>query len=204
MFLRVLPLPQVIFSDEKRFCLYNDGPIRVWRKRIDKYKQDCVRGQKKFSKSIMMHLAIKYNGQTRLTRCTNRQDSQSYQDNILTPNLNFIRRVGAQDRRNPIVFQQDGASCHTSRSTERFLANHRVDVLQNWPANSPDLNPVEHCWSWLARKLVGQKFDTEDALEKAVRDAWATRPPTLIPHLYASMVRRLTAVLVKRGGPTKY
>lgn len=176
----------------------------MWRKRVDKYKQGCTREQKKFSKSIMMHLMIKHNGQARLTRCNNRQDSSSYQTVVLQPNLNFIRRVGAQNNRSTIVFQQDGASSHTSLSTQRYLRNRRVKVLENWPPNSPDLNPVEHCWAWLAKKLVGQKFDSEEALERAIRETWDTRPASFIPHLYASMVRRLTSVVVARGCATKY
>jgi hypothetical protein len=63
---------------------------------------------------------------------------------------------------------------------------------------------VEHCWAWLAKKLVGQKFDTEDDLEKAIRDAWDTRPASLIPNLFGSMVRRLSAVVVARGAATRY
>eukprot|EP00667_Euglena_gracilis_P019348 EG_transcript_20711 len=80
-----------------------------------------------------MHLMIKHNGQARLTRCDHRQDSTSYQTVVLQPNLNFIRRVGAQDRRNPIVYQHDGASSHTSLATQRYLRNHRVQILPNWP-----------------------------------------------------------------------
>ena len=110
----------------------------------------------------------------------------------------------AQDRRNPIVYQHNGASSHTSLATQRYLRNHRVKILPNWPPNSPDLNPVEHCWAWLAKKSVGQKFDTEDGLEKAIRDAWDTRPASLIPNLFGSMVRRLSAVVVARGAATRY
>ena len=53
------------------------------------------------------------------------QNSASYQATILTPNLNFIRRVG--QRGGPAyVYMQDGAPCHTFRSTMAFLAAHRV------------------------------------------------------------------------------
>ena len=104
----------------------------------------------------------------------------------------------------PAVFQQDGASSHTSRSTQAFLAAQRVNVLPNWPANSPDLNLVEHCWTWIAKQLVGQSFTTEAALEDAIVAAWASRPPTLIPNLYNYMVRRLTAVMTSRGDVTRY
>ena len=129
----------------------------------------------------MMWLCIEASGRAKLALCSQVQDSQAYQDDVLTPNLNFIRVTGPDRGRTPIIFMQDGASCHTSISTRKFLAENRVKVLQNWPANSPDLNPVENCWSWLARRLVGQKFETEAALEEAIRKEWEQRQPTLIP-----------------------
>ena len=91
----------------------------------------------------------------------------SYQSEVLQPTLTFIRAG---------VFQQDGASSHTSASTRAFLASKGVNVLPEWPANSPDLNPVEHCWAWLASQLVGQAFGSEDELEAAIRAAWARSP----------------------------
>ena len=102
------------------------------------------------------------------------------------------------------VFQQDGASSHTSASTRAYLAAKGVNELPDWPANSPDLNPVEHCWAWLANQLVGESFRSEDELEAAIRAAWARKPPGFIPKLFGSMVRRLTAVVVARGAHTRY
>ena len=99
---------------------------------------------------------------------------------------------------------QDGAPSHTSRATVAFLAEQGVKVLLNWPPNSPDLNPVEHCWSWISRQLVGMRFSSAAELEAAVRQAWASKPSDLIPKLYGSMVRRLTAVQVAKGCATKY
>ena len=115
-----------------------------------------------------------------------------------------IGRGGQGQARPPVVFQQDGAPSHTSPSTLSFLAAQRVQVLPNWPANSPDLNLVENCWAWISRQLIGQIFTTEDALESAIRAAWDHRPPTLIPNLHNSMVRRLTAVMPARGDVTRY
>jgi transposase len=186
---------QVIFSDEKRFAVINDGPVRVWRRRTDRFRQGFVRNCVKHSRSVMMWLAIDSSGRSRLTRCAHRQDSAAYQTQVLQPNLAFIRAG---------VFQQDGASSHTSASTQAYLATKGVSVLPDWPAHSPDLNPVEHCWAWLAKQLVGQSFRSEDELEAAIRAAWASKPPTLLPKLFGSMVRRLTAVIVARGASTRY
>ena len=205
----LLPLlsPQVRFSDEKRFAIYNDGPVRVWRQAGERFKQGMTTGAKKFSKSIMMWLCIAADGSSKLIRCDLRQDSTSYQNTVLTPAMPFIRSVSrttAARRANPIVFMQDGASCHQSASTISFLRRNRVKVLPDWPANSPDCNPVEHCWAWLSKRLVGRSFLTEDDLEAAIRQEWDLRSPNFIPSLYGSMVRHLTAVVVARGAATRY
>lgn len=69
---------------------------------------------------------------------------------------------------------------------------------------SPDLNLVEHCWAKIARGMVGKSFLTKDDLWAGVQQAWSEVPASFVGTLYASMVRRLTAVVVARGGNTKY
>jgi hypothetical protein len=44
-----------------------------------------------------------------------------------------------------ITFQHDNARPHTARVVGHVLNENDVDVLP-WPANMPDLSPIEHVW----------------------------------------------------------
>ena len=47
---------------------------------------------------------------------------------------------------------QDGATPHTARATRALLQTNRVNVLL-WPSCSPYLNPIEHVWDVIGRKV---------------------------------------------------
>ena len=47
---------------------------------------------------------------------------------------------------NYFTYQQDGVPAHCSRQTVAFLCLHVPEFVEpeNWPPNSPDLNPVDY------------------------------------------------------------
>lgn len=64
--------------------------------------------------------------------------------------------------RQPWIFMQDLAPPHNARTTRELLAGKKVRVL-DWAGNSRDLNPIEHVWAYVARRLPRTlPGDTED------------------------------------------
>ena len=95
---------------------------------------------------------------------------------------------------------QDGAACHTSQVSAQFYEEKGIRVLPNWPARSPDLNPIEICFANLKRRVSARHPKNRETLQKAVYDAWLLdTPQSEIDKLVRSFPARCRAV-VEAGG----
>jgi transposase len=50
------------------------------------------------------------------------------------------------------MFMDDNASPHRARIVQHFLQQEAVQTIP-WPAMSPDMNPIEHLWDFIGRKI---------------------------------------------------
>ena len=64
------------------------------------------------------------------------------------------------------VFLQDNAGYHTSPQPMKTLEDLVGDRLIKHPAKSPDLNPMEDMWSYLDRRVKGEKPKTISSLKR--------------------------------------
>ncbi|XP_061520202.1 phosphatidylglycerophosphatase and protein-tyrosine phosphatase 1 isoform X2 [Phycodurus eques] len=99
--------------------------------------------------------------------------------------------------------EQDLAPAHTPRRTKTWFDAHAITVL-DWPANSPDLNPIENRWGIIKRKMRGTRPKNKEELTASIMEIWASITPSQCHRLIASMPRHIGAVIKAKGFPTKY
>ncbi|GFW28309.1 transposable element Tcb1 transposase [Trichonephila clavipes] len=105
----------------------------------------------------------------------------------------------------PFLFQQDNCSIHTSRFAHAWFDEMSVQKLE-WPSKSPDLNPTEHLWDELDRRLRSQpnRPSSLQAHTSAVMDAWKAVPMVTYQKLVESLPKCVQAVIHAKRGPTSY
>ena len=102
-------------------------------------------------------------------------------------------------------FQQDNDPKHISWKAQKWFEDNNIQVL-SWPAQSPDLNPIEHLWDHFKCQL--QKYETSPRgayeLWDRLVEEWNAIAPEVCQNLIESMPRRIQAVIRAKGGHTKY
>ena len=108
-----------------------------------------------------------------------------------------------------VRFLQDRATSHTSVITKRWFNKHgfSVDTIMNWPARSPDLNPIEHVWYPLKRRpnaFFTRPTTKEELEQRIIVTEWYKFTEKGCLKYIDSMPARIKAIIKSKGGPTKY
>lgn len=189
-----------MWSDEKKWNL--DGPDGVKSYWHDLRKEPLYFSRRGFGGgSVMVWAAFTSIGRVKLAFVPKRMNSIHYQFVLRRCLLPFYRR----NRHRQLEFMQDNASIHVSRSTRAWLERHNIAMLE-WPANSPDLNPIENLWGILVRRVYAEnkQYQSVSELKKAIVKAWQEIDQETIDNLILSMDNRIFQVINRKGGPTDY
>ena len=196
----------VVWSDETKInCLGSDGRRYCWVK-ASALPSNLVRPTMKYGGgSIMVWGCMTYAGVGKMTVINGIMDSEMYVDILnrnLIPSMQVLWTFNSSDY---AIFQQDNDPKHTSGLVREWLNWKGINRLA-WPAQSRDLNPIEHLWGLLKRRLGQYPAAPKGQLELMgrVEEEWAKIPPQECQALIDSMPQRIQAVIRAEGGHTKY
>jgi transposase len=196
---------RVIFSDEtriNRFC--SDGLTWCWKRDGTSLQSHQVQEKVKHGGgSIMIWGCMTADGVGFMCKIEGTLNGDLYLD-ILKDELQRTIKYYGLDR-SKVIFQQDNASCHKTAEVRRWLDSKSFKVLE-WPAQSPDLNPLETLWAIVKRRL--NEFETPPSgmleLWERIEQIWNEVSPETCRELIKSMPKRIEAVLRAKGRWTNF
>ena len=180
---------EIIFTDECRIVLYPkiNPKINVIRlnsedkKNIHTFEVNKKRTyfRPKYETSIMVAGGVTKYGLSNLIFCSGSMNNFSYKQFLLFIKQDIDEIKEKFKLKNDILFQQDNACCHKSRDSldaiEIIFGKNKIW----WPANSPDLSPIETVWAIVKQELSKKKNNNLDELRCNLIDIWSKFPNEL-------------------------
>jgi hypothetical protein len=141
-----------------------------------------------------------------MTKIDTTMDQHLYLEIMKDELWQSIDAAGFKFNPSAMIFQQDNDPKHKSRLVQQWLTEQPFEVM-DWPAQSPDLNPIENLWALLKQKL----FHFE-RVPKSMHEHWERVVKVWYDDISKEMVRkyietmpdRCRAVIKANGRWTKY
>lgn len=164
---------------------------------------------------VLVWGAISYNARSELV-CfiEGKVNGERYKTEVLEPAVRplceHLKKSEKTCKR--IVFQQYSTATHTTNANLEYLSGLPLELM-DWPASSPDLNPLEPVWVHLRRELAKQHPElaratgTPAAIKKRLAEVltalWNDIPQAYLQRLIRSMPGKMAEVKQVRGRLTK-
>ncbi|GFW99570.1 transposable element Tcb2 transposase [Trichonephila clavipes] len=195
---------RVLFTDESRFSLSSDSHrILIRRERGSRnHPSNIIERDRYGGRGVLVWGGIMLGSRTDLHIFdAGSVNGTRYCNEILLLYVRLFRgAMGLQ-----FLFMDDNEPCHRTVAAEQLLESEDIERM-DWPARSPDLNPIEHAWDFLGRRLAARTLPPVmiRELRLALQDEWAAMPQQLIDTLILSMGRRCETCLAVRGDHIPY
>ncbi|GFX15026.1 transposable element Tcb2 transposase [Trichonephila clavipes] len=192
-----------MFSDESRISWQSDSRrTLIWRAPGSRYHQENTIERHHYGGAgWLVWGGIILGSRTDLHVQSVTITGHINRDVILEQHVRLFRgAMGAE-----FLFMDDNARPHRANIVDECLQSEDITRM-DWPAYSPDLNPIEHvCGIYLADELQPVNPPTSlPELRRALLDEWCNIPQDQIDNLILSMPRRCKAYIASSGRRTPY
>lgn len=190
-----------LFADESGFCLKGQYPKRIWRYPNEALDEQTILPTSKFDKKVMIYGCFGMYGMGLLSKIEGTMNAKMYQqimnEKMLPSAENIFQNKAGW------IYVHDNDSKHTAIDTQEWFELHGVEVMK-WPAQSPDLNPMENIWNILKQRVSQHRPNNIDELFLLIDQEWGTIDKKSISNLIKSMKKRCELVIKSNGLPIDY
>ena len=195
----------VLWSDETKILLIgSEGRQWVW-KRHGEPINDCTTTPtvKHGGGKMMVWGCMGWNGVGRLVEVQGIMDAKQYVEILEDGIPTSLEKLELEQE--TFYFQQDNDPKHTLNLAYEWFNDRDINLL-DWPPQSPDLNPIEHLWNVIKKRVLQYESPPTsiDQLWARLCEQWNLIPAEVCQNLIESMPRRCEAVIKAKGGHTKY
>lgn len=196
-------LNKIVFSDESNYTVLNrKNRVIVRRHNNEKFHSRFITPRLQGGGgSVGIWGSITYHGPGLYSLYDGRMNQYNYietLENALIPTRDLF--FGGDPN---WMFQQDNAPCHKALSVTEWFEENDIKVLQ-WPARSPDLNPIENLWTFIDRKLTKAPVTSAEDLKKALKEHFEGTSTQYCQSLFNSIKRRCQLCINNKGGHIPY
>ncbi|GFW79131.1 transposable element Tc3 transposase [Trichonephila clavipes] len=191
------------FQDDGMFNLQSDSQrTLIWRAPGTRYHQEnTIERHRYCGAGWLVWGGIILGSRTDLHVQSVTMTDHIYRDVILEHPVRLFRgAMGAE-----FLFMDYNARPHRANIVDECLQSEDI-TRRDWPAYSPDLNPIEHVWDMLGRQIEARQPPPTclPELRRALLDEWCNIRQDQIDNLILSMLRRCKACIASSGRHTPY
>ncbi|GFU69999.1 transposable element Tcb2 transposase [Trichonephila clavipes] len=170
----------VLLTDESRFSTRSDSQrVLIWREIGSRFYTNNIKERHHYGgPGVLVWGGIMLNGRNEhhiFDRGSVTGDR--YCEEVLLSHVRLSRGAIGPD----FIFMDDNERPHKTLAVEELL--EREDITRmDWPAYSPDLNPIEHVWDALGRRIAARLHHPENTtqLKQMLVEEWALLPQEML------------------------